>query len=583
MNILEALEINKIEDFKLAILDNPSLINTINEEGWNILSICVYDNLEEHLKFLLPLLSKEQINESNYPDHPLYIALSEKNKNIAKLLLEHIDINVDIKLKNNESALFYAVELNDLELFNKLLNKNIDLTTNNFQDINIISYIIKKNEDKFLTAICENNKIEQLYSDHWLLDAIKNNNSNILKLFYSNYSGNYDTLLNNAIDFKSINVISFLLDSGDIIPGENQIRKIIDLACITPEKEDDKLAAANIIDFLFSIKVPFNKFTNEKGENAWMLSIKNSNDLVFNKLLTESNEQVNTEDNRKETALFYAIESNNIDYVKSLLHKKANPNHKNIIGDTPLIKAIRYNNEEAVEELLKYPILINELNSKNENALSIAIHLKKFNIVSKLIWAGGDITSNPTEYINSTDVYHINSEGNYEKLFSDQQEYQIKDFIALAQLGLNLNQINENGDSFIQHFIKEGYMANYKALLNCSLDFNLIDTNGNSPLMNTIVKKNTDYFFMLLKRNHNLNLDIINKDGLSAYDIAFKTNNLDIINRLIDYDKNINLNNANKVVNYFNENNLDNNYLEHIFTLHPNINKNQTTNKLNNI
>ena len=243
-------------------------------------------------------------------------------------------------------------------------------------------------------------------------------------------------------------------------------------------------------------------------------------------------------------------------YVESLLKKKANPNHQNKYNETALIKASRLKNNETVAALLKYPTHVNTKNKNGDDALSIAIHNRNNNITSQLIWAGADIASNPAKYIETNEIPQINAIGDFE-IATEQNEKRVNSFLALAHLGFNLDQTNENGDTFLMHFIKEGYLSNYKAILNCSVNVNQKDIDGNSPLMLTIGKNNIEYLNILLSKKSGFNFTETNNNNLNSFDLAIQSNSIEKIELLISYCNKIDSINATKIHDFLNEHHKD--------------------------
>jgi hypothetical protein len=159
-------------------------------------------------------------------------------------------------------------------------------------------------------------------------------------------------------------------------------------------------------------------------------------------------------------------------------------------------------------------------------------------IVAELLWKGADLSNNPAKFINSQDLFHINTSGVFEKLDTVVEEKTIDNFLALKQLGFDLSQKNSNNDSFSMFFIKDGYLANYLAILPLLNDYqiNEIDSNGNSILMNAIKKKNDDFALKTLFHFSKINLDVINKNNETVYSLCADYGNSVKMEALINYD-----------------------------------------------
>ena len=278
-----------------------------------------------------------------------------------------------------------------------------------------------------------------------------------------------------------------------------------------------------------------------------MLAIENDNMEVFSKLVKTS-ESVNLTDAEEHSPLMYAIEHNKLEFVSLLLKKKANPNHVDRYKNTPLIKAVKKGNREIVQELLKYPTHINEINQNKESALNLAVKFRRMDIVSDLIWGGGELLINPAHFLEEKNVFHFNMSGQYEKLLNYDDEKTIDNFIALSQLGFNINQTNPEGDNFLIHFIKNGFLANFKTLLRCSVNPNHLDSNNNTAAMCAMNKNSDAYIENLFTKFADIDLTIKNNSGENIYDLCIKHQRSDRMTLLVSNDNYLSIDNAKKAL-----------------------------------
>jgi len=544
-NFIEALENNQ-HDVALKILkETPSLSSQKTEDGWDILQLASYYNSPSVVNYFLENEDFNKINGAKV--HPLLIALEESNKEVIESFLNFSDsnkINWNIKDKSGNNLSYLSLFYGFNDFVDPLIKKNISFFENNNQGLNAFSLIIEKGNLELFDKIYENNNLQDFYNEIFIKKSIQYDFVDIFERLQPYSKLDADELFNLASGFNSVKTMSAIMESGEVIPGMEQVTKIVDLMCRNYENEDEKIAAQNLAEYLFEIKVPFSRFVNEQGQSAWMLCIQNNNEEVFDKLMN-SNENVNIADKEQHSPLFYAIEKNNNHFVKVLLKKKSNPNQLDKQKNTPLIKAVEKGNLEMVKDILKYCQLINETNKQNEHALSIAIKKRRMDIVTELIWAGGEITTNPVKFVEEKHLFHFGSSGESER-FAYHDEEHIDNFVALSKLGFRLDQTNENGDSFLLHFIKNGYMSNFTAMLRCQFNPNQIDNEGNSALMCSANKKQNEYFNAILKKFHNVDLEQTNEQGENVYDICLKHGKVKRIEQLISYDENLSLINATK-------------------------------------
>lgn len=544
--IIESIENDNYEQFSSLLNSNPEYLNEVNKEGLNLVAFATDYEMPEFVELLLEKMTEEQINKNTH-QHPLYIAIENKSP-ILDILIKNSKVDLQTLYKSGDNLLYFVDYFDRKDLIPFLMEAGVNpLQTNNVGQSPIL-YAIEKGNDELFDIYTQNVGVFDSYSEDWIKKAIKHNRVDIFKRLQPHSNLSSDELFNLAINFEHIQISDLILDAGDLIPGQEQITKIINLMCPKYEDQKDQEAALRLADFLFSIKLPFNRFVNEEGQSAWNLAVFHDNEIIFEKLIA-SNETVNIIDYEQQTPLFYAIKKNNLHFISSVLKKKANVNHVDVNKNTPLIQAVKYSSIDAVREILSYTgVLVNEVNSGGETALSIAVHKKRIDMVTALIWAGAEITKNPVKFIEDTSIYQIGLTGNYEKAFEGAEERQIDSFMALSHLGFKLNQINDKGDTFLLHFIKNGYLANFKALLLCGFDGNQVDVEGNSALMCAMRKNDDTYALSMLWKFKSLDYDFKNNQNETVYDIAAECNSPKRVLSLLNNDPNLKLENVSKVL-----------------------------------
>ncbi len=541
LNFLENSEHEKALSY---LNENKDILRQKTEDGWNTLQLAAYYNSPTIIEFCLSNLTYEEINSAK--QHPLSIAIEEKNIESIKSFLnfDNSTINYQHIERNGDNFLHLTIFYGLYDVAKSLIEKDVSTTNKNNQGVTPIQLTIDKGQQELFDIIYEKINLSDYYSDVLIKKSIQNDNPIIFERLYPYSSLSSDEIFNLATGFKSVKVLSTFLEEGDIIPGQKQITQIVDLMCSKYENKDDILASQKLADYLFEINTPFNSFVNEQGQSAWMLCIKNDNLDIFERLL-KSKESVNIADTELHTPLFYAIEKNNLSFVKLLLHKNANPKQVDKNKNTPLMKAVELGNYDMVKEILKYPQLINETNNNNEHALSIAIKKRRMDIVGELIWAGGEITTNPVKMVEEKQMFFFGANGATDRNAYFEEE-QIDNFIALTKLGFKLNQTNKEGDTFLLHFIKNGYISNFSALMKCHFNPNQNDVENNSAIMCAASKKQDIYFSSMIKKFSNIDFSVVNDSGENVYDICFKVGKHERMEQLLLADTNISVSNAQK-------------------------------------
>lgn len=549
MTIFDFIEEDNFDSFKDYISKNPNSLLEKDTDNWSVISLLAHYNMPEYIDFILPLLTQEEINQST-PLHPLFVALEDRDYEMIRNFSKEAKFDLNLTLKNNENIVHYLIHRNQPELALEILQSNkiknpFSVSEDGRQLLNLV---IEKGYNSIVEELTSHVTFSENFNQSLIFDSVKYKNIVAFEELYPYFDmDQIDQLFNYALQYKNLEVVNYILNSGDVIPGKEQIIQLIDLISFKYEDESINKASQEITDFLFSIKTNFNSFANENSENIWILAIKNNNDYLFDRLINENHENLNFEDGNQHTPLFFAIESLNVHYVKKILERKGNPNHTDYMNNNALTYAMGQevwtaqdidDKYEIIKSLLDYRADFNHINKHEESALSLAIHKKQMNLVALLLWKGASLTHNPVKYIQSQDMFHLNAAGSFEQMSPIIEEKTIDNFIALKQLGFSLSQKNENGDSFAMFFIKEGYHANFLSIFNLlnEQEVNEIDNQGNSLLMNAIKKKNDDFALKLLFYFKDLDLDVVNKNNETVYDLCADFGNAIKMEALLNND-----------------------------------------------
>ena len=513
---------------------HPEILQDKTDDGWSIIQLAANYGLVKIFDFCLQNMEFDNIN--SFTEHPITLAIQNGQKNIIEIALNIKNIskiNSSLKFPGGDTLLHLAINFNQLETANFLhkLDNKLYLEKNS-NDVSPLLLSIIKNQKDLFDTFSSAEEFHENYDELLIKKSIQFGNRTIFERLYPLTQLTTDELFAIANDFQQIEIVASILETGDFLPGKDQLTSIIDLSCKKYNTKEESLASAEVIEYLLDLNIPFSQFLNEKGQSAWMLCMENENIDVFKKL-SQSTDNINSSDLYQLTPLHYAVESNNPYFVKTLLKKKANVNAKDRIKNTPLIKAVIKENKEIVDLLLQYMSSLDDLNLNQEHALSIALKKRNIPIVSSLIWAGAQISTRPYKE-SQEQSFMIFTDGKPEN-FSYHQEFKVDDFLALSKLGLNLNQKNSDGDTFMSHFIKNGYYANFKTLLRCAVNPNDKDQNGNTPIMLSYQKNSLDYMHLLLQRFSKIDLNIKNSDGLDVFDLCIKSESLEKIELLLNY------------------------------------------------
>lgn len=276
---------------KLKLYYNPyKVINDKNFKKYEIL----YNNIKNNVKILL-LLNRN---------------ISDSDK--IKLLIEKIDYVYDVNI------LTFAVEYNDKDIIQLLLNKGADATRQNSSGMSAISSaaaynyeILKLFVENGVNVNTRNDKNQSLL---WL--AVNNNKYDAAKLLIKNgakiYNDNNNDkdLLNIAAYISDLNMVKLLVENGADLNFINEY--------------DHNPLASSLINFDKTERIKIFEYLLYKGADIF---IKNK---------------------RNETILFEVVRGDYIELAERLINLGLNVNDKNIDGK----KLISYSRSKKMYQLL---------------------------------------------------------------------------------------------------------------------------------------------------------------------------------------------------------------------------------------
>jgi ankyrin repeat protein len=315
--------------------------------------------------------------------------INNNKLSLCKLLIEK---GTDLNLRDNEdnTPLMYATYQNNLDICELLIEKGADLNLKNTEGTTS------------------------------LMISILENNSNISKLLIEkgadlNLTDNEDnTSLMLSIEKNNFDICKLLIEKGaDLNLKNNKGYTSLMLAVVENN--------FNICKLLIEKDVDLN-LKNNDGYTSLMISIKNNsffayynniknkkiyflNNLYIIKLLIKKGADLNIENNKKLTPLFFCIKFNNLGMFKFLIKNNVDINFQNSYGLTPLMFCIinNYDNDDYNIDYIK--ILI-------ENNANIFIKDKKEKTAFGHYNYFYSITNNKNNYIeeNKEIINLINTE-----------------------------------------------------------------------------------------------------------------------------------------------------------------------------
>jgi ankyrin repeat protein len=256
------------------------------------------------------------------------------------------------------------------------------------------------------------------------------------------------------------------------------------------------------------------------------------------------------------TALHYAVESQNYLLVLKLINNGANVNIKNDKGLTPLGYSLEtlvknYNDSDSASKTI-LNLLINEAEvnftiNNNMSPLDYAIKYDKFDLIQAFINAGADVNEKNVEKLGLTTLNYA--------LRNNREGYLI---YYLNESGSDIFYKNENKQTSLMIAAKHNnHIDIIKYLLRKGLDVNAKDTLGKTPLFYALendMENKEEIIIELLKNGADKN--IVDRKGNKAVDYTDNKKITNIINNGVKtVDRKFFLEpNLSDIINVFKEN-----------------------------
>ena len=254
-----------------------------------------------------------------------------------------------------------------------------------------------------------------------------------------------------------------------------------------------------------------------------MRAIESQNYEIVKELLNH-HADVNTQDEKGDTALMCAIEYQKYEIVIELLNHHANVNVQDEKGNTALIRAIECQNYDIVIELLNHHADVNAQNEKGETAFMLATYFEYHDIVIELLNHHADVNAQ-------------NKDGTTALMFATEEKEDPKIMIELLNHHADVNIQANNGftalmiDANMEHNLFVSELCNHNA------NVNLQNSDGDTALHLTLLKNVTDTTINIVKLllPDTTNLEIINKENKSVIGLAKESPNQDLAQLIEDF------------------------------------------------
>ncbi len=310
---------------------------------------------------LARLLLENKANPDGLPDQrPLWQAISVKNLNKVRLLISKgADPNIPGVFSDN-TPLYSAILEDNEDLFKELLScERTDVNSVNSGDDTPLSLALRAKKSDIATLLLNrgaNPNTKGNSTQTPLQLAINLGDQKLVELLLTKGAkiddSDVNTPLHYALERKQIGIARSFIEKDQSLAnrqdekGNTPLHYALDL-------DSDELATT-----LFS-QTDLN-LMNKDGDTFLHCAILGDKKALVEELVEKKSDQINSQNNDKNTPLHFAVLVGDTDLIKLLVSKGAEVNVENGLGDSPLYKAIGDTKVEIARLLLNAGAQVNQ-------------------------------------------------------------------------------------------------------------------------------------------------------------------------------------------------------------------------------
>ena len=377
----------------------------------------------------------------------------------------------------------------NLEIFNWLKKMNASINSQELEIICLVQYLIKPSSNlaKLLKDFDEQMPGESSSIDHNALISIRN----ILNLLkdtdsYKDFQNKleFDDSIRSLFEYSRTNISKLLVRSMVLAIQKGDSRTI-----------EFFLKRSYFSKDFYSEFLVKNNFREE--DNLLLTALKKGNHEIIKML--SSHVSLDIVDSYKNNALAIAINLGNAKLAKFIVDENliSNLNQANISKETPYLLALK-NSQDELAISIKDKIDPRELQRTNYNFLAkMASDLTRFNrenieLIEKIL---DQFPSDESSKIIKDKLMILASKNGNKKMVE-----------LLISKGGDVNAVDENGISALQHSVMRKNIGTTQIMLRNSVDINYSNPLNNSAILYAIASQNNEITELLLKSNPNLSM-----------------------------------------------------------------------------
>ena len=444
------------------------------------------------------LLAGQEINARNsVDDTALIVAARNANADMVELLLQHTGIDVNLFNKEKVTALLEAATLGHDDI-RELLEQND----------------AKEPDLELKVARARLNRENIEFNKDSFLDAVRNGYEDLVELFIKSgmqpdvKDGAGNTALIIASDKGYYRIVKLLLENNADVNSRNNYN----ISALMAAYNQEHIQVADLI-------------RQNGAEDRDLLGIEflkavQRGDAGEVKATLEKGASPNFRGSEGEPPIITAVTHNYLEIAQSLLKHNASVNAKNSEGKTALMLAAEWDMNELIKLLLQHNAKINEVTQDGRTALILTA------------WKG-QTTAVQTLIDNKAALDITDSDGWSALAVAIKQNY--ADIVRILR---NAGAREWDAPAKLFKAAYQGDVEKLKEAINQKVEPNMMDEDGNTPLMIAALRGWLD----VVKELHSLdvNMNAKSKKGNTVLILAACSGHVEVVRFLLDKGVDIN-------------------------------------------
>ena len=574
-----------------ALIDHGAPIDARREDGTNALLSACRTGQSESLKFLLEAGADESVVK---PDGNtiLHEAVKGKcsNESLQKII-DHGVVNINYVNNHSQTALLSACYTAQAESIKVLLENGADPNISDVNDYTSLHAAVggcctKETLQQIMSKMTKADlDARNIDGETALLLACSSRKQDLIKTLLEAGSNPMIESFNNLTClYAAVNagckkdIIQAITNGAFVDTANNDLETALMIAC---GKGD-----ATAVNVLLKAGANTNK-KNCNGDTCLHYSVHGVCSKEVLRVIVESGADVNAKNRNGITALMTASRWGNIDAITVLLHAGADPNIIDGNGDTCLHKAVDGDcSKEVLQAIVESGVDVNITNKKRVTALMKASRRGNVDAITVLLHAGADpntlddygntllhyagdgdcsketlqvivesgVDVNATNRDGITALMVASTHGNIDAIivllhagaetsivdcdcdtllhYAVCGDYSKEALQAIVESGVDVNATNNNRITALMVASTHGNIDAISTLLCAGADPNIIDVDGNTLLRYAVDGDCSKEVLQAIVES-GVDVNITNKNGVTALMKAFRRGNIDAISVLL--------------------------------------------------